>query len=77
MSFPRPGPQPSSRQGSWGTSRRTEKAFGYPGPLRNSREDWEARIEALEAAVYDLSRRLEEVLGYAVGSHDELWNQLP
>jgi hypothetical protein len=50
-------PRTAIRRGSWGTSRQSERLFGYPAPRRGPTDDLERRIEALEDAMEALWRR--------------------
>ena len=43
--------QRSTQKGPWGTSRKSERRFGYPSPRRDRIADLEARVEAVEAAM--------------------------
>jgi hypothetical protein len=49
----RPRPRPVEPRGPWGTSRYTERRFGYPRPHRDHVAELEERLDLLEWLVFD------------------------
>ena len=52
-------PRRPERPGPWGTSRETERAFGYPGPRVGETDRLHEWLEDLEARILWLAEELE------------------
>ena len=48
MATASPRVERSTRRGPWGTTRQTEKRYGYPAPIRGPIDQLEDRVERLE-----------------------------
>lgn len=71
----------TSERSTW--SRSPQRQFGYPDSWlgvdrrRDRADDVEARLEAIESAIYELAERIEYGLALAAAAVDELPGRLP